>query len=319
MQRDGRIGETRLMNDAPAPALGLVADDVTPVEAAIPGMHITRLDRGRNETELMLVELDTMGVCIGRFDFKVSSEAGFDDGVIIGLQLDEGEGSWNGQMFDRNRLWLYGPGSEHAGASIPDGDGRGATWVTFTLPPDTAAETLGESYFDRNSNQVSIDVNLASLRTSLRDVVSQVSENAFTGEQARRAEREIREATATALAGADSTRADARSSYRVTQQCLALADDLDPIPTSSELAAAVGITDRWIRAAFARAYGVSVTEFFRARALHRARRALTAATPGSTSVTEIAMECGFWHLDRFSGYYRAHFGELPRQTLHRCV
>ena len=71
----------------------MVVDDVAHVEEAIPGMQITRLDRGRNETELMLVELPAIGLCVGRFDFKVSSEAGFDgDSVRIGLQLDEGLG-----------------------------------------------------------------------------------------------------------------------------------------------------------------------------------------------------------------------------------
>lgn len=45
----------------------------------------------------MLLELDTIGLCVGRFDFRVASEAGFEgDGVRIGLQLDEGAGSWNG-------------------------------------------------------------------------------------------------------------------------------------------------------------------------------------------------------------------------------
>ena len=86
---------------------------------------------------------------------------------------------------------------------------------------------------------------------------------------------------------------------------------------TAELGAALDITDRWVRAAFAGAYGVSVSDFFRARALHRAHRALTAADHNSTSVTDVAIACGFWHLGRFSGYYRAHFGELPRRTLHR--
>ena len=71
------------MDDSLAPALCTVADDVVHVEAAIPGMHITRLDRGRNRTELTLVGLDTIGLCVGRFDFKVSSEAGFDDGQLV--------------------------------------------------------------------------------------------------------------------------------------------------------------------------------------------------------------------------------------------
>jgi len=306
------------MNEVLGPALSMVVDDAAHVEEAIAGMHITRLDRGRNETELMLVELDTIGLCVGRFDFKVSSEAGFEgDGVRIGLQLDEGAGSWNGQTFDRDRLWVYGPNSEHSGAASPHDGGHGATWVTFNVPREMAATSFGSDFVDRCGNLTSVDADLGPLRTSLRDVVAQVSDTTFTAAHARRVERELCEATAAVLPSSDGNTADARSSYRITQQCLAVADDLDPIPTSAELAGALGITDRWVRAAFARAYGVSVSEFFRARALHRARRALASADPSSASVTEIAMESGFWHLGRFSGYYRAHFGELPRQTLHR--
>jgi AraC family ethanolamine operon transcriptional activator len=40
--------------------------------------------------------------------------------------------------------------------------------------------------------------------------------------------------------------------------------------------------------------------------LHRVRKALLAATPGSTTVAAQALAWGFWH-----------FGELPSETLQR--
>jgi transcriptional regulator GlxA family with amidase domain len=42
------------------------------------------------------------------------------------------------------------------------------------------------------------------------------------------------------------------------------------------------------------------------------------ADPSTTSVAEVSMACGFWHLGRFASYYHAHFGEYPRTTLHRA-
>jgi AraC-like DNA-binding protein len=48
--------------------------------------------------------------------------------------------------------------------------------------------------------------------------------------------------------------------------------------------------------------------------LERVREELLCAEPGET-VTAIAMRWGFTHLARFSGIYRARFGELPSQTL----
>ena len=93
------------MSELLAPAANLIADDVAHVEAAIPRMDVTRLDRGRDQTELTLVDLGAIALCVGRFDFKVSTEAGFDgDDFRLGLQLDEGSGSWNGHTFDIDRL-----------------------------------------------------------------------------------------------------------------------------------------------------------------------------------------------------------------------
>lgn len=56
------------MSDLLAPAANLIVPDVGQVEAALPGMHVTRLDRGREQAELTLVELGNIGLCVGRFD-----------------------------------------------------------------------------------------------------------------------------------------------------------------------------------------------------------------------------------------------------------
>ncbi|MGH3516372.1 MAG: helix-turn-helix domain-containing protein [Haloechinothrix sp.] len=45
------------------------------------------------------------------------------------------------------------------------------------------------------------------------------------------------------------------------------------------------------------------------------RAELAAADPTTTSVTEIAMQWGFWHLGRFSVTYRRRWGVSPSTTL----
>lgn len=48
----------------------------------------------------------------------------------------------------------------------------------------------------------------------------------------------------------------------------------------------------------------------------RARGDLLRPAPGAT-VTNVAMDCGFSHLGRFSCDYCRHFGESPSETLRR--
>ena len=49
--------------------------------------------------------------------------------------------------------------------------------------------------------------------------------------------------------------------------------------------------------------------------LEAARRELSSAERDQTTVTEVALRYGFYHLGRFSGLYRETFGELPSETL----
>ena len=55
------------------------------------------------------------------------------------------------------------------------------------------------------------------------------------------------------------------------------------------------------------------------RRMHLAQRALRAADPERTTVTEIATNYGFWELGRFSVAYRSLFGESPSTTQRRTA
>ena len=39
---------------------------------------------------------------------------------------------------------------------------------------------------------------------------------------------------------------------------------------------------------------------------------------GATSVSDVALVCGFGNFGNFANYYRIKFGELPSQTLKRA-
>jgi transcriptional regulator GlxA family with amidase domain len=62
--------------------------------------------------------------------------------------------------------------------------------------------------------------------------------------------------------------------------------------------------------------GISPMRYLRNARFRQAREALRRAGPEAT-VTEIAMNCGFAHMGRFSVEYRKRFGESPSETLRR--
>jgi transcriptional regulator GlxA family with amidase domain len=88
----------------------------------------------------------------------------------------------------------------------------------------------------------------------------------------------------------------------------------DPV-SIAELSRLAGVSERTLRAAFREALGLSPKQYTIAERLQAAHDALQAADPKSTTVTDVAMEYGFFELGRFAGRYREAFGESPSHTL----
>jgi AraC-like DNA-binding protein len=84
-----------------------------------------------------------------------------------------------------------------------------------------------------------------------------------------------------------------------------------------EVAGAAGVHARTLQRSFHAQYGMSVMRFVRECRLRQAYDQLLAADTNTTSVSDVALANGFWHLARFSFSYRRRFGELPSETLRR--
>jgi transcriptional regulator GlxA family with amidase domain len=97
---------------------------------------------------------------------------------------------------------------------------------------------------------------------------------------------------------------------------LALADVDEPLHISA-LCGALAVSERTLRKAFHRTYGVPPCRHLRMLRLSQARRSLLSADGKFTTVTQIATSFGFVELGRFSVEYRKAFGESPSQTLQR--
>jgi AraC family ethanolamine operon transcriptional activator len=82
-----------------------------------------------------------------------------------------------------------------------------------------------------------------------------------------------------------------------------------------QLATAAGVSERTLRDAFLRYFGVPPVQYLNRRSLHQVRKALLAADPSAATVTEIATQFGVWQFGRLARDYRFLFGELPSETL----
>jgi AraC family ethanolamine operon transcriptional activator len=82
-----------------------------------------------------------------------------------------------------------------------------------------------------------------------------------------------------------------------------------------ELCQALALSRRTLHRAFADMLGMGPRTYLRLRALSAARKALVGGREAGASVTQVALDHGFWELGRFSVTYRAMFGESPSQTL----
>jgi len=94
-------------------------------------------------------------------------------------------------------------------------------------------------------------------------------------------------------------------------------EHVDRRPLVSDLCEATGVSERTLQYAFKDILGLTPTAYLIRLRLHRARSDLRLASAKTTTVTEVALEWGFWHFGDFSKAYAQCFGELPSKTLRR--
>lgn len=81
-----------------------------------------------------------------------------------------------------------------------------------------------------------------------------------------------------------------------------------------DLADVAGVSVRALQATYQRIRGCTPKQAIQQRRLEAARQQLLSPGP-QTTVTGVALDCGFLHLSRFAAAYKAAYGETPSQTL----
>lgn len=83
----------------------------------------------------------------------------------------------------------------------------------------------------------------------------------------------------------------------------------------SEVARVCGLSLRSLQAGFQRDLGISPRQWLRTQRLERVHAILSTAPRGSVTVTEVALQWGFFHLGEFAAHFKARFGEKPSDVL----
>ncbi len=99
----------------------------------------------------------------------------------------------------------------------------------------------------------------------------------------------------------------------------ALEASLDQPIYLPDLCQTLGVPERTLRSHCHDQLGMSPKRYLLLRRLNLAHRALRAADPSKTSVTEIATNDACWELGRFAVEYRAWCGESPSASLNRAT
>ena len=108
----------------------------------------------------------------------------------------------------------------------------------------------------------------------------------------------------------------ALSRREILEKAVTLAEERPDVPNSvRSLAVGVGVSERTLRKAFSEYFGMPPFRFFVLRRLHTARHRLRSGDPDQITVSEVAVELGFWDVGRFAGRYRSLFNEFPSETL----
>jgi AraC family ethanolamine operon transcriptional activator len=94
-------------------------------------------------------------------------------------------------------------------------------------------------------------------------------------------------------------------------------DHLTETILMGQVAEQAGVSIRTLELAFRSVLGVTPFEYIRTRRLNKIRQRLLDQKQETRTLTDLAIEHALFHLGRFSGDYKALFGELPSETVAR--
>ena len=305
-------------------------DDPTAVGDSVEliDQDIISLDAGSFQAKRIMVLLADCGLMYQWTNAGLRTRTRIHDGLDACTVLGpNAQGSIDGMELQPYTMMLAGPGAD--AEIIVD---AGYESITLLVPPRVLDQHLvlrkGTRSFSMPAGvevrHPAVAKSIAHFETGAR--ICSVAERApdvFTYSHAARIDAQV-EVIDSLLATIEScdpdesldTDAKGRSYSAMVKACEDYTLSLDDRrPYMSELCATANASERTLQYAFGEIMGMSPITYLLRLRLHRARQELRGAPTGAKTVTEIAMNWGFWHLGEFSKAYKECFGESPSATL----
>ncbi|QYO68380.1 helix-turn-helix domain-containing protein [Leptolyngbya sp. 7M] len=96
-------------------------------------------------------------------------------------------------------------------------------------------------------------------------------------------------------------------------------ENLDRPLSVHDLCLELHISERTLRYYFQDYFGMSPIAYLKTHRLNAVHRQLKSSTAAQTTVTNIAIQWGFWHMGQFAKDYKSMFGESPSETLRKLI
>jgi AraC family transcriptional regulator, ethanolamine operon transcriptional activator len=288
------------------------------------GLRPMLLGRDRGNWVLTHLMANHLSVQWGQAGGKAVVEgASKPGGLTIFLQTEGASAfSGNGRQFDELSLMVAGPGDEFCLAA----DDASRRWCSLYIPKEKLAGAKGDATTAVGSMRGVFQLPPQRIER-FRSVIEQLDEAvqrapaAFESAAAQKAAeqklvREIRDVLAAPHELEHPLGRHVVPRRQIIRMSMDFVDQHDGEYLSVEqLATAAGVSERTLRDAFQRYFGVAPVQYLNRRTLHHIRRALKAADRSVATVTKIATQFGVWQFGRLARDYRLLFGELPSETL----
>src|SRR5271169_1634432 len=210
---------------------------------------------------------------------------------------------WNGHQFDELSLMVDVPGADFclATAETP------RSWCGLYIPNQVLADANGDMTTAVGSKRGFFQVSRQRI-TTFRSIVGQLEAlvqeapavlESSAGQKAagQKLLREVRNLLAAPLAVELTTGRHEIPRSQIIHRAMDFVEQHDLECLSVEqLATAAGVSERTLRDAFLRYFGVPPVQYLNRRSLHQIRKALLASDPSAATVTEIATQFGVWQL-----------------------